>query len=63
MNTPRLWFARLVTLYAVLIFCFLAFLYIFEPLEHIARFGIAASGAALAAHPRAARPGASPTRA
>ncbi len=41
---PRLWFARIVTFYALLIFCFLAFLYIFEPLEHIARFGIDASG-------------------
>lgn len=40
----RLWFARLVTLYAFLISCFLAYFYVFEPLEHIARFGIAASG-------------------
>lgn len=38
------WFARIVTLYALLIFCFLSFLYLFEPLEHIARFGIDASG-------------------
>jgi len=40
----RLWFARLITLYALLIFCFLSYLYIFEPLEHIARFGIDVSG-------------------
>lgn len=30
--------------YGVLIFSFLAYLYIEEPLEHIVRFGIAASG-------------------
>jgi hypothetical protein len=39
-----LWFARLVTLYACLIFAFLAWLYVAEPLEHIARFGISATG-------------------
>jgi hypothetical protein len=44
MNSARLWFARLVTLYAFLISVFLAYLFIVEPLEHIARFGIAASG-------------------
>ncbi len=44
MTTARLWFARLVTLYALLIFTFLAYLYVIEPLEHIARFGISASG-------------------
>lgn len=44
MTTARLWFARLVTLYALLIFTFLAYLYIIEPLEHITRFGISASG-------------------
>ncbi len=31
-------------LYALLIFCFLSVLYLFEPLDHIARFGIDASG-------------------
>lgn len=45
METARLWFARLVMLYALLIFCFLGYMYIFEPLEHIAKFGISASGA------------------
>ena len=44
MLSARLWFARAVTLYAALIFTFLAWLYIVEPLEHIARFGISASG-------------------
>lgn len=45
MLTARLWFARLVALYALLIFCFLSYLYLVEPLDHIARFGISASGA------------------
>ncbi len=40
----RLWFARLVMLYALLIFSFLGYMYIAEPLEHIAKFGIAAEG-------------------
>ena len=44
MNALRLWFARLVTLYALLIFLFLAYLFIFEPLEHIEMFGISATG-------------------
>ncbi|MBL8200503.1 MAG: hypothetical protein JNK40_05970 [Chromatiales bacterium] len=44
MHNARLWFARIVMVYAVLIFAFLASLYVFEPLEHIARFGISASG-------------------
>jgi hypothetical protein len=44
MNSARLWFARIVTLYAALIFLFLAYLFVIEPLEHIARFGIIASG-------------------
>ena len=41
----RLWFARLVTVYGLLIFSFLAYLYVVEPLDHIASFGITASGA------------------
>jgi len=44
MNNPRLWFSRAVVLYALLIFSFLAYLYIAEPLEHIAKFGISANG-------------------
>lgn len=44
MNTARLWFARVVTVYAVLIFTFLAWLYVAEPLEHIEGFGISATG-------------------
>jgi hypothetical protein len=40
----RLWFARIVTLYALLVFTFLAYLYMAEPLHHIANFGISASG-------------------
>jgi hypothetical protein len=44
MQTARLWFARIVTLYALLIFAFLAYLYILEPLKHIAGFGISATG-------------------
>ncbi len=44
MSTLSLWFARLVVLYALLIFSFLAYLYCIEPLEHIENFGISASG-------------------
>ena len=44
MPTARLWFARIVTLYALLIFLFLAYLYILEPLKHINGFGISATG-------------------
>jgi hypothetical protein len=44
MNNARLWFSRIVTAYALLIFMFLAYLYIIEPLEHIAGFGISATG-------------------
>jgi len=44
MYNARLWFARIVTLYAFLIFTFLAWLFVAEPLEHIANFGISASG-------------------
>ena len=40
----RLWFARVVTAYALLLFAFLAYLYVFKPLDHIAKFGITASG-------------------
>ena len=45
MYNVRLWFGRIIVMYALLIFMFLAYLYIFEPLEHIAGFGISASGA------------------
>ncbi len=45
MRNSRLWFARVVVLYALAIFTFLAWLYIAHPLENIARFGISASGA------------------
>ncbi len=45
MQTARLWFARIVTAYALLLFAYLAYLYVVEPTEHIAKFGIAASGA------------------
>ncbi len=44
MSRLGLWFARLVMLYALLIFCFLAYLYCVEPLDHIENFGISASG-------------------
>jgi hypothetical protein len=44
MDNTRLWFARVVVLYALLIFAFLAWLYVFAPLEHIDPFGISASG-------------------
>jgi len=44
MHTARLWFARIVMIYALLIFAFLSYLYILEPLKHIAGFGISASG-------------------
>jgi uncharacterized membrane protein len=43
-QTTRLWFARVMTIYAFAIFAFLAYLYIAEPLEHIAKFGVTASG-------------------
>lgn len=45
MPTARLWFARIVTLYALLLFGFLTYLYVVEPTDHIAKFGIEASGA------------------
>ncbi len=38
MYNARLWFARIIVAYALLIFTYLAYLYIFEPLEHIAIF-------------------------
>lgn len=44
MQHARVWFSRIVVLYALLIFAFLAWLYIAEPLDHIARFGISANG-------------------
>jgi hypothetical protein len=44
MYNTRLWFVRISVVYALLIFTFLAYLYILEPLEHIASFGISASG-------------------
>ena len=44
MHSTRLWFARIVIAYALLIFIFLAYLYILEPLKHIAGFGISATG-------------------
>ena len=44
MHNARLWFARIIMAYALLIFTFLAYLYILEPLAHIAGFGIRASG-------------------
>ena len=44
MRNARLWFARITMTYALLIFVFLAYLYIVEPLEHIAGFGISATG-------------------
>jgi len=44
MDTARLWFARIVMLYALLIFCYLAFVFILHPLENIERFGVSATG-------------------
>lgn len=44
MTRARLWFARIVMLYALLIFSFLGYLYMFEPQDHIARFGVSISG-------------------
>ena len=44
METARLWFARLVVLYGVLIFSFLAWNYIANPLDNIAMFGSSATG-------------------
>ena len=44
MYNARLWFTRIIMIYALLIFTFLAYLYILEPLQHIAGFGISASG-------------------
>lgn len=43
MHTFRLWFGRLVMLYALLIFSFLAYVYVAEPLEHIANFGFSST--------------------
>lgn len=44
MVRTRLWFARIVMLYALLIFSFLGYLYMFEPEAHIARFGVSVTG-------------------
>jgi hypothetical protein len=44
MPTARLWFARAVAVYAFLLFTFLAYLYVWEPTDHIARVGISATG-------------------
>ena len=44
-STPRLWFARLVMVYAFAINAFLGVLYVFEPQKHIANFGVAVSRA------------------
>ncbi len=44
MYAARLWFARLAVVYGLLIFSFLAWLYISAPLEHISNFGISATG-------------------
>jgi hypothetical protein len=43
MDNARLWFARIVMAYAVLIFAFLAYLYIAEPGAHVERFGVSVS--------------------
>ena len=43
-STTRLWFARLVMVYAFAINAFLGWLYMFEPQKHIAKFGVAVSG-------------------
>ena len=43
-STSRLWFARLVMVYAFAINAFLGVLYVFEPQKHIANFGVAVSG-------------------
>ena len=44
MQSARLWFARVTMAYAFLIFAFLSWLYVMEPLQHIAGFGISATG-------------------
>lgn len=44
MQGARLWFARMVMLYALLIFSFLGYLYMVEPADHITRFGVSISG-------------------
>lgn len=44
MDTARLWFARIVILYALLIFCYLAYVFIVHPLDNIERFGMSATG-------------------
>jgi hypothetical protein len=58
MFAARLWFARIVMVYAALIFSFLGYLYMVEPLEHIAGFGVSASGTPEAINFMRAGPGA-----
>jgi hypothetical protein len=58
MLAARLWFARIAMVYAALIFSFLAYLYMVEPLEHIAGFGVNASGTPEAINFMRAGPGA-----
>ena len=43
-SVTRLWFARIIAIYATLIFTFRGPLYLAEPLDHIAKFGISATG-------------------
>ena len=58
MSAARLWFTRIVMIYAALIFSFLGYLYMVEPLEHIAGFGVSASGTPEAINFMRAGPGA-----
>ena len=44
MTQARVWLARIVLVYSLLIFGYLASLYILEPQAHIARFGVSITG-------------------
>lgn len=44
MFTARLWFARLVVVYGVLVFGFLTWIYTVAPLNYIEMFGVSANG-------------------
>ncbi len=44
MLSTRLWFSRVVAVYALLIYTFLAYLYLVEPAQHIDAFGVSITG-------------------
>lgn len=44
MTAVRIWFARIMGVYALVLFSFLAYLYVWQPTAHIAKFGVSVTG-------------------